>query len=483
MFLAPIITRIERVKWPADLLTWVQAPQPAPNPIPPRQSDWPNPVLSRPNLDLRGWIQSPLTTQGIPFIQRDWPNPVLPRANYDLRGWVQSPLPTATAIPNAQRDWPNPRGFARSIDVLSWTQSAPPHAPGTAPFAQYDWPNPTLQRASYDLRGWIQSPLPAATAIPNAQRDWPNPKVPARSLDSLSWISSALPSLPPPFAQHDWPNPILARTSFDLRGWIQSPAPSPNAIPIGQHDWPNPRPFPRSLDALTWTTKAAPAAVTPPAPAQYDWPNPVLAKINLELRGWIRAPQPSPTGIPFHQYDWPNPHPLPPLLELRTWASSVFLSAPVVAVPNVLGLNLLNAQAAITAAGLIPVEGSYVYSGSYVLGLVAAQSPLGGTFAPAGSIVIFNLSLGAGPPAPAGYGVVPNVLGMFYYDAQLALLGAGFRIAFPRFKLPASPAFLPQYVIGQSIPGGAIVALQTLIKIDVNGFTVVLLPNNPTPVP
>jgi hypothetical protein len=156
-------------------------------------------------------------------------------------------------------------------------------------------------------------------------------------------------------------------------------------------------------------------------------------------------------------------------------------SSLVISVPNVLGVSVLNAQAVLSAAGFVPVVGANIYSSLYGLGLIAGESPAGGTFALPGSIVIINMSLGAGPPARAGYAMVPNVLGMFYYDAQLAILEAGFRIAPPNFVAPvASPTVpFPQYVVAQSIPGGAFIAVQTQITITVPGFTTLLVTNTP----
>jgi beta-lactam-binding protein with PASTA domain len=74
-------------------------------------------------------------------------------------------------------------------------------------------------------------------------------------------------------------------------------------------------------------------------------------------------------------------------------------------------------------------------------------------------------------PAPAPKPVtVPNVVGLFYYDAQLALLHAGFLIAQPQFVL--SSTVLPQYVISQSIPAGTVFTQQTQVTIVVSGFPV-----------
>lgn len=92
-----------------------------------------------------------------------------------------------------------------------------------------------------------------------------------------------------------------------------------------------------------------------------------------------------------------------------------------------------------------------------------------------------NLLVSQGPaPVPVPV-AVPNVVGKFYYDAQLAILDAGLFIACPTFQL--STSVLPQYVISQSIPAGTMVLPQTQVTIVVSGFTVLQQPGVPTPVP
>jgi beta-lactam-binding protein with PASTA domain len=96
-----------------------------------------------------------------------------------------------------------------------------------------------------------------------------------------------------------------------------------------------------------------------------------------------------------------------------------------------------------------------------------------------GSYVPLVISLG---PAPTPKVVtVPNVIGRFYYDAQLVLLQAGFLIASPTWVL--SSTVLPQYVISQSIAAGTQFTQQTQVTITVSGFTVINQPSIPTPVP
>jgi beta-lactam-binding protein with PASTA domain len=97
----------------------------------------------------------------------------------------------------------------------------------------------------------------------------------------------------------------------------------------------------------------------------------------------------------------------------------------------------------------------------------------------AGQYIPLVISLG---PAPAPKVLtVPNVVGMFYYDAQLALLDAGFLIGQPLWAL--SGTVLPQYVISQSLPAGRQVTTQTQVLITVAGFPVVNQPGIIVPVP
>jgi len=66
------------------------------------------------------------------------------------------------------------------------------------------------------------------------------------------------------------------------------------------------------------------------------------------------------------------------------------------------------------------------------------------------------------PPAPPGSVIVPNVVGMYFYDAQLALLGAGLRIAPPQ---------LVDSVQVTAIPGISLTADTTSITADSTLYT------------
>jgi beta-lactam-binding protein with PASTA domain len=91
------------------------------------------------------------------------------------------------------------------------------------------------------------------------------------------------------------------------------------------------------------------------------------------------------------------------------------------------------------------------------------------------------LTISNGPCVGSTTLTVPNVVGMFYYDAQLALLDAGFLIDQPLWAL--STTVKPQYVISQSLAPGTQVTTQTQILITVSGFPVINQPGIVTPVP
>jgi hypothetical protein len=98
----------------------------------------------------------------------------------------------------------------------------------------------------------------------------------------------------------------------------------------------------------------------------------------------------------------------------------------------------------------------------------------------AGQYIPLVISNGIFPVPPGPPARVPNVVGMYYFDAQLAILDAGLLIAPP---IPViSSTVLPQYVVSQSLPGGTEVPQQTQITITVSGFTVLQQPGIPTAV-
>jgi beta-lactam-binding protein with PASTA domain len=86
----------------------------------------------------------------------------------------------------------------------------------------------------------------------------------------------------------------------------------------------------------------------------------------------------------------------------------------------------------------------------------------------AGQYIPLTVSNGQAPPARARF--VPNVVGMFYFDAQLLILRSGLLVGPPSWVV--SPTVNPQFVISQSIAAGTLVAEQTPVTIVVSGFPV-----------
>jgi beta-lactam-binding protein with PASTA domain len=138
--------------------------------------------------------------------------------------------------------------------------------------------------------------------------------------------------------------------------------------------------------------------------------------------------------------------------------------------------------AAITAASALGVNIGPIttaYDPGVPVGFViTGWSPLVNS-APVGSYVPVIISEGP-MPGPTTL-TVPNVVGKFYYDAQLALLQAGFLIDVPTFVL--SSTVNPQYAISQSVAAGTTFTQQTLITITVSGFSVTNQPGIVVPVP
>jgi eukaryotic-like serine/threonine-protein kinase len=141
-------------------------------------------------------------------------------------------------------------------------------------------------------------------------------------------------------------------------------------------------------------------------------------------------------------------------------------------------VDLGYAQAALAKFGVNVGTITYEYSALVPVGYVITGFVPYLSSAYAGEYI--NLVVSNGPAPPTELATVPNVVGMFYYDAQLTILDVGLQIAPP---IPAlSTTVLPQYVISQSIPAGTQVAEQTQVTIVVSGFTVLQQPGIPTPV-
>ena len=91
-----------------------------------------------------------------------------------------------------------------------------------------------------------------------------------------------------------------------------------------------------------------------------------------------------------------------------------------------------------------------------------------------------DITVSNGPAPAAKLATVPNVVGMYYVDAQAAILTARLLTAVP--NLVISTSFAPTYVIGQSLTAGSTQPEQTTMQITVAGFTTTNSMGVPVPV-
>lgn len=115
----------------------------------------------------------------------DWPNPVLPKPNLELRTWTQGITvleEPAPAAPPRCYDFPNPTLAKPNLELRTWVQPAGPiRIPAnTKPPTCLDFPNPTLAKPNLELRTWTQSVgtlrMPAVVKVPTGTTyDRPNP--------------------------------------------------------------------------------------------------------------------------------------------------------------------------------------------------------------------------------------------------------------------------------------------------------------------
>jgi beta-lactam-binding protein with PASTA domain len=116
------------------------------------------------------------------------------------------------------------------------------------------------------------------------------------------------------------------------------------------------------------------------------------------------------------------------------------------------------------------------YSALVPYGWVITGYPGIMTEQPLNTSINLLISAGAAPVPPVPVPIVPpttlvpNVVGKFYIDAQLAILNAGLLIALPSWALSSTSS--PQFVISQSLAAGSRVNQQTQMTIVVSGFPV-----------
>jgi beta-lactam-binding protein with PASTA domain len=177
---------------------------------------------------------------------------------------------------------------------------------------------------------------------------------------------------------------------------------------------------------------------------------------------------------------------------------------PTTLTAAVAGLAAVGVNVGVITLAFDPV----VPIGYVITGWPALLSSAPGSFVP--------LTVSDGPAPVPVILTVPDVVGKFYYEAQLALLQAGFLIALPTWSLsttetifgwsadgapypqwsadgsggwsadgayPSPITATPQYVLSQSIAPGTQFTQQTQVSIVVCGFPVINQPNTVVPVP
>src|SRR5690349_22314674 len=250
--------------------------------------DYPNPVLRKvQRQDLAVSVNLNLLQ---PFAQTDWPNPLVQKANLELRTFTDSfnlPLLGKDQFFGAAGqppiyDYPNPRTARRgppdqSISLLQSTL-APVVVAGN-PFSQTEWPNP-IRRHAQRLGNFyhrIGTATGAGASPPLANTPWANPLgKPNREADRSQLPRNTYATIEEFVAFSATPGPPnrVSRVHADSQQsgvkpqFIQVQA-APPFVPV---DSPNPalrKPLP-----LTWTQNLATLNLTGDKPfPNYDFPN------------------------------------------------------------------------------------------------------------------------------------------------------------------------------------------------------------------
>lgn len=124
-----------------------------------------------------------------------------------------------------------------------------------------------------------------------------------------------------------------------------------------------------------------------------------------------------------------------------------FTPSPGTAVPDVLGLSVEAATAAIIAAGFILGTVSTTETNDFPANSVLSQFPAGGTIAVEGTAVSITIAV-------PRTNVIPNVLGMTLADAEITIRAAGFTVG--PTTVTTEPLGALGTVVFQAPPGGSI---------------------------
>jgi beta-lactam-binding protein with PASTA domain len=150
-----------------------------------------------------------------------------------------------------------------------------------------------------------------------------------------------------------------------------------------------------------------------------------------------------------------------------TWTADGFYPGVVPGtVPNVVNFQQDYAKFLINQAQLTLYRRDYyVFSNSVPLSYVVSQSPIAGTVLPLSGQV--TLTISAGPAPVIATATVPNVVGLYVWDA-LRVINAAQLIANPFFEYAESVSIPAEYVISQSLAAGSIVVLWSSVTLVVS---------------
>lgn len=250
---------------------------------------------------------------------------------------------------------------------------------------------------------------------------------------------------------------------------IRIVAPAPEQIPIAKPKRPV---WPwiiglvlvaAALGAL-WLSSAAGGAVTVPdvRGLTLDEARTTLSDVGLELGSLTpRAGTPgTPQGTVLEQTPVPGAE-----VDEGSAVDLVITGGADVVVPDLKGLSQADAEAAVTAAGLIVERILTVYSNDVPVGQVADQTPTAGTTVAHGTPVTISVSGGPQTSPSPGASSVPNVVGMTRADALAALQQAGFSAVMTEQASASAPA---GQVISQTPQAGVLAQPGTSVTLTVS---------------
>ena len=139
-----------------------------------------------------------------------------------------------------------------------------------------------------------------------------------------------------------------------------------------------------------------------------------------------------------------------------------------VVVPDLIGLSQADAEAAVTAAGLVVQQVVDVYSEDVPAGRVAGQAPTAGSTVAGGTPVTISISAGPQTSPSPGAMAVPDVVGKTQADALAALQDAGFVAVLTQQPSSTVPA---GEVISQNPKGGVVAQAGTSVTLVVSTGT------------